>query len=211
MSDEVSKSRREILHESLPEEVQRLVETMAGIDPEWTLENWLVNQANMAMDLVALDLARERMAIEQKLHRIDTIARRLEPYNDGEIDPLQRNLFDCFDLDVDEAMKGLGRRALAEDSTSPVNEEIEHPANTFLSMMPDDHGDDPLLALTCQFMLFTVESILAQGAPIATTEEIFDAMEEHGISDDETSEALDHLLQTGGLIEVDDDCFISTL
>jgi len=33
-------------------------------------------------------------------------------------------------------------------------------------------------------------------------------MTEHGVNVKETEEALEHLLSTGGLVEVDDDCFI---
>jgi hypothetical protein len=36
-------------------------------------------------------------------------------------------------------------------------------------------------------------------------------MLQHGVDEEEIDEAIDYLLTTGGLIEVDDDCFISTI
>ena len=46
---------------------------------------------------------------------------------------------------------------------------------------------------------------------VATLEAIFERMLEHGVEEEEIDEAIDYLLTTGGLIEVDDDCFISTI
>ena len=42
---------------------------------------------------------------------------------------------------------------------------------------------------------------------VASLEAIF-ATRSNNIEDDETDEALDHLLTTGLVIEVDDDCFV---
>ena len=39
--------------DSLPAEVQKLCEVMAGIDPSWNLEDWLRNQANSSLDLIS--------------------------------------------------------------------------------------------------------------------------------------------------------------
>ena len=46
---------------------------------------------------------------------------------------------------------------------------------------------------------------------VATINVIFERMLEHGVEEEEIDEAIDYLLTTGGLIEVDDDCFISTI
>jgi len=57
-------------------------------------------------------------------------------------------------------------------------------------------------------MLFVVETEMAKGEPVATLDSIIDGMTEKGVSLEESEEALEHLLSTGGLVEVDDDCFI---
>ena len=49
---------------------------------------------------------------------------------------------------------------------------------------------------------------MAKGEPVATLDSIIDGMTEKGVSLEESEEALEHLLSTGGLVEVDDDCFI---
>jgi hypothetical protein len=182
---------------------------MAGIEPDWDLQQWMIDQANMTLDIISMDLNRERLAIEQRLHRVNAIAQRLEPLADGEIDPDQRNLFDCFDLNDGHGIRGLGQRAAEPNEQLPVElDDATHPANAFLNFLPDGHGDDPLLAIACQLMLFVVESVMAKGEPVATLDSIFDGMTEHGVNVEETEEALEHLLTTGGLVEVDDDCFI---
>ena len=53
-----------------------------------------------------------------------------------------------------------------------------------------------------------IEQELAKGEPVATLQAIFDHTRNSNIEDHETDEALDHLLNTGLVLEVDDDCFI---
>ena len=43
--------------EDMPAEVRQLADTMLGVNPQWDLHEWLVEQANMAMDLIAVDLS----------------------------------------------------------------------------------------------------------------------------------------------------------
>ena len=54
----------------------------------------------------------------------------------------------------------------------------------------------------------SIEQALASGEPVATLQAIFDHTRASSIDDAETDEALDHLLTTGMVLEVDDDCFI---
>lgn len=199
--------------EALPHEVQRLAEVMQSIDPKWSVDAWLIEQASMSMDLVNADVARERLVVEQRLQRLEAIAGRLETKTDVALDPQQKNIFDCFNLDIDEAIKGLGARAAQPQS--PLRdehgiEESRHPAATFLDLLPDDEGDDPLLAVACQMLLVVVETEIAKGEPFATLDVMFKGMNKHGISPEEIDEAIDHLLSIGSLIEVDDDCFVPT-
>lgn len=212
MSDKQNEvSEANVRLKSMPPEVQRLAEIMQSIDPQWSIEAWLIDQANMSLDLVNHDLARERLAVEQRLHRLENITRRLEP-EEAEKDPMQRNIFDCFKLDIDEALKGLGQRATEPEKdifVAHVKEELMHPAASFLDLLPDDEGDDPLLAVACQMLLVVVEGEIGKGEPFATLEVIFKGMNANGVAPDEIDEAIDHLLAIGGLIEIDDDCFIA--
>jgi hypothetical protein len=195
--------------EDMPEEVRQLADTMLGINPQWNLHDWLVEQANMAMDLLAVDLLREKIVIDQRLQRLEDLGRRLETEPDEALgdDPYQRNLFDCFDLNEPHTLRGLGERVM--DHADEAEHALErHPANVFLELLPHDNTDDPLLAITCQSIVMSVEHELSKGEPVATLEAIFKHTRASNIEDDETDEALDHLLTNGLLLEVDDDCFI---
>lgn len=198
--------RDEPLHiDSMPEEIQRLCGVMSGLDPLWTLESWLKEQAKMTMELISLDIAREKKSSEQRLKRLEDIAKRLNPNAAELIDSQQRNLFDCFDLDYDKSMLGLGARAV-ENEESGLND--SHPVNTFLELLPDSQGDDPLLAVACQLLLMTIEAEVAKGEPVATLGKIVTEMDSRGVSYEEIEEALEHLLMNGSIVEIDDDCFI---
>ncbi|MBT3421095.1 MAG: hypothetical protein HN794_05320 [Euryarchaeota archaeon] len=198
--------RDEPLHiDSMPEEIQRLCGVMSGLDPMWTLEAWLKQQATMAMELISSDIAREKKISEQRLKRLEDIAKRLNPSTAELIDSGQRNLFDCFDLDYDKSMLGLGARAV-DSEESGLSE--SHPVNTFLELLPDSQGDDPLLAVACQLLLMTIESEIAKGEPVATLGKIVSEMDSRGVSYEEIDEALEHLLMNGSIVEIDDDCFI---
>lgn len=210
MADEhKNEQERRVSVEDMPAEVRQLSDAMLGVNPNWNVHDWIVEQANMTMDLLALDLLREKIVIDQRLQRLDDLGRRLEPESSTEEqdDPHQRNLFDCFDLNEPHALRGLGERATSEPAVEPVSE-ATHPANIFLDLMPDANTDDPLLAIACQSVIMSIELELARGEPVASLQAIFDHTRASNIQDDETDEALDHLLTTGLVIEVDDDCFI---
>ncbi|MGB0236083.1 MAG: hypothetical protein ACPF93_03205 [Poseidonia sp.] len=210
MADEhKNEQERRVSVEDMPAEVRQLSDAMLGVNPNWNVHDWIVEQANMTMDLLALDLLREKIVIDQRLQRLDDLGRRLEPESSTEEqdDPHQRNLFDCFDLNEPHALRGLGERATSEPAVEPVSE-ATHPANIFLDLMPDANTDDPLLAIACQSVIMSIELELARGEPVALLQAIFDHTRASNIQDDETDEALDHLLTTGLVVEVDDDCFI---
>lgn len=212
MSDKQHKvSEGQIAVDQMPEEVQRLVEAMSGVNPEWNLGTWLSDQANMALELITIDLTRERLAIEQRLHRLEAIGRRLNVLDNQDTDPFQRNIFDCFDLDVDPSLNGLGKRTADSEDNIDLSRNAEvgmHPANNFIDLLSDEESDDPLLAVVCQILLIHVETEMSQGQPFATLETIFKHLNSSGISPEEIDEALDHLLMNGTLIEIDDDCFV---
>lgn len=197
--------------DDMPAEVRQLADAMLGVNPQWNVHDWLVEQANLSMDLLALDLLREKVMIDQRLQRLDDLGRRLESDEKSEHvdeDPNQRNLFDCFDLNEEHALRGLGERATEPVNSAPLNGEGQHPSNIFLDLLPNANTDDPLLAIACQSVIISIELEVAKGEPLATLQAIFAHTRASNIDDSETDEALDHLLTTGMVLEVDDDCFI---
>ena len=191
---------------SMPEEIQTLCEVMTGLDPSWTLEGWLIQQSKISLELVSADIAHEKVKFEQRIKRLEDLSRRIKIDNHKNNDINQKNLFDCFYLEYDKSMLGLGSRAVENENTNNID---SHPANTFLELLPDSQGDDPLLAVACQLLLMTIEKEIAKGEPVATLETIVLEMDGRGVSFEEIDEAIEYLLMNGSIIEVDDDCFIS--
>ena len=191
---------------SMPEEIQTLCEVMTGLDPSWTLEEWLIQQSKLSLELVSADIAHEKVKFEQRIKRLEDLSRRIKIDNHKNNDINQKNLFDCFDLEYDKSMLGLGSRAVENENTNNID---SHPANKFLELLPDSQGDDPLLAVACQLLLMTIEKEIAKGEPVATLETIVLEMDGRGVSFEEIDEAIEYLLMNGSIIEVDDDCFIS--
>ena len=212
MADEhKNEQERRVSVDDMPAEVRQLADAMLGVNPQWNVHDWLVEQAILSMDLLALDLLREKVMIDQRLQRLDDLGRRLESDEKSEPldeDPNQRNLFDCFDLNEEHALRGLGERATEPVNSTPLNGEEHHPSNIFLDLLPNANTDDPLLAIACQSVIISIELEVAKGEPLATLQAIFAHTRASNIDDSETDEALDHLLTTGMVIEVDDDCFI---
>jgi hypothetical protein len=205
MSEESQESRGLIDVNALPEPVRRMAEVMHGLDPEWSINTWLSQQAEQTLALIRHDLKRERLLLEQRRFRLDDLASRIEP--DSSKDEHQMSIFDCFGLDQDQVFTGLSQR-----KEGPRLEEGEsHGAEAFIELLPDDQGDDPLLAVACQLVVMIIDGEIEKGEPVATLDVIFKRMSSLGVSEDEIDEAIDHLLSTGGIIEVDDDCFLSMI
>ena len=205
MSEESQESRGLIDVNALPEPVRRMAEVMHGLDPEWSINTWLSQQAEQTLALLRHDLKRERLLLEQRQFRLDDLASRIEP--DSSKDEHQMSIFDCFGLDQDRIFTGLSQR-----KEGPRLEEGEsHGAEAFIELLPDDQGDDPLLAVACQLVVMIIDGEIEKGEPVATLDIIFKRMSALGVSEDEIDEAIDHLLSTGGIIEVDDDCFLSMI
>ena len=58
-------------------------------------------------------------------------------------------------------------------------------------------------------MLIVVDGEIAGGKDFATLEVIVTELDKSGISFEEIDEAIEHLLMSGAIIEVEDDCFIT--
>lgn len=186
--------------DQLPLAVKRLADIMLGIDANFDIEDWLIKKANDDMALIELDIERERTQVEQRLHRLEALAKRMAPEDMREIPKGQTNLFDCFDIPL--PLQYLANRV------EEIVDEDPHPAGTFINLLPDSQCDDPLLAVTAQMMLIIAQEKVGNGASWAELDELFAPLLSNGIIPEECDEALDHLLMTGQIHEVDDDCFV---
>ena len=66
-----------------------------------------------------------------------------------------------------------------------------------------------MLAVACQNLLMVIDDETANGKDFATLEVIVTELHKSGISFEEIDEAIEHLLMSGAIIEVEDDCFIT--
>jgi len=182
---------------ALPDSVARLWETMLRLDPSWDLADWLDERANEELGLVEGHLGRERLRLEQRLHRLETLVKRLKRQREVVerttwTDPNQRNLFDVFEKDevvekveVDEGLEGL-------------------PAVDFGSL---EAGDDPLLAIVAEHVLSIIEKASDEGPKPVHFDSLLEELVPLGIRADEVDEAVAWLLQRTVIVELDEDAF----
>ena len=181
---------------SLPDSVARLWETMLRLDPSWDLSEWLDECATDELELVEGHLGRERLRLEQRLHRIETLVKRLRRQREVVerstwTDPNQRNLFDVYEK---------------EGSESVSEEEVDEgeAAVDFGSL---DAGDDPLLAIVSEHVLSVIEEALEEGTDRVPFDHLVDQLDAVGIRADEIDEAVAWLLQRRVISELEQDCF----
>ena len=182
---------------ALPDSVARLWETMLRLDPSWDLADWLDERANEELGLVEGHLGRERLRLEQRLHRLETLVKRLKRQREVVerttwTDPNQRNLFDVFEKDevvekveVDEGLEGL-------------------PAVDFGSL---EAGDDPLLAIVAEHVLSIIEKASDEGPEPVHFDSLLEELIPLGIRADEVDEAVAWLLQRTAIVELGEDAF----
>ena len=183
---------------TLPDELQRLWDTMLRLDPEWDMYAWLTERANEEMKIIEANLGREKMRLEQRIARLEALANRIG--QDIELDEggtRQCNLFDVFSG---------GHSVESNDETNEDAWEL-HPATAHLHYLPADVGDDPLLAVCAQAILLHIESKTEEGVIPITLEHLGLALVPRGIDTEELVEALEWLLEQGSIIEVDENEF----
>ena len=190
---------------TLPVELRELWEVMLRLDPHWNIEEWLARRAAEELKLVQANLAKEKMRLEQRLSRVNTLAERMRRrgIQVDEIkwnDPHQRNLFDIFP----HVQEGENEE-LEQESPEPFEE--EHPAAILLDYLPGETGDDPLLAIVAQHILLEMDELSATESLPISLDELGDSLESQGINPDEVIEALEWLLEQGEITEVDEDQF----
>ena len=181
---------------SLPDSVARLWETMLRLDPSWDLSEWLDECATDELELVEGHLGRERLRLEQRLHRIETLVKRLRRQREVAerstwTDPNQRNLFDVYEKD--------GSETVSEDEVDEGEAAVD-----FGSL---DAGDDPLLAIVSEHVLSVIEAALEGGTDRVPFDRLVDQLDAVGIRADEIDEAVAWLLQRRVISELEQDCF----
>lgn len=182
---------------ALPDSVARLWETMLRLDPSWDLADWLDERANEELELVEGHLGRERLRLEQRLHRLETLVKRLKRQREVVerttwTDPNQRNLFDVFEkgevvekVEVDEGLEGL-------------------PAVDFGSL---EAGDDPLLAIVAEHVISIIEKASDENPEPVHFDSLLEELTPLGIRVDEVDEAVAWLLQRSVIVELGEDAF----
>ena len=181
---------------SLPESVARLWETMLRLDPSWNLSEWLDERATEELELVESHLGRERLRLEQRMHRIETLVKRLRRQREVVerstwMDPHQKNLFDVYEKDAEEA-------GLEQDETEG------EAAVDFGSL---DTDDDPFLAIVSEHILGLIEESIESGEEQLHFDRLVAELEGFGIRTDEIDEAVAWLLHRRVIIELEQDSF----
>ena len=142
---------------ALPDSLVRLWDTMLRIDPTWDLSGWLEERADEELELVEAHLGRERLRLEQRLHRIETLVKKLKRQRqvagpDLLSDPHQKNLFDVFD-----------ETAISKESDEDPLENDEPVVSGGIMGVEDD----PLLAIVAEHILGTIEvASLEDSSPV---------------------------------------------
>jgi|TARA_B100001540_G_scaffold245432_1_gene220562 hypothetical protein len=183
---------------ALPDELQRLWDTMLRLDPDWDMFEWLTERANEELKIIDANLVREKMRLEQRIARLEALANRIG--RDIKLDEggtRQCNLFDAF-----------GSVHQPDDADQIDDEAWEpHPASAHLQYLPEDIGDDPLLAVCAQAILLHFEMKEEAGDLPETLEGLGLALVPRGIESDELVEGLEWLLEQGSIIEIDENIF----
>tara|TARA_B110000438_G_C15779030_1_gene635448 strand:+ start:282 stop:887 length:606 start_codon:yes stop_codon:yes gene_type:complete len=180
---------------ALPDSVARLWETMLRLDPNWDLSNWLDERAGEELELVESHLGRERLRLEQRLHRIETLVKRLKRQREVAdnivlSDPNQRNLFDVYET-----------TDVVEQNTEDQHRE---PMVDFGAL---DFDDDPLLAIVAEHIMAFMENEKSSGKMVIHFKQLLKQFIPLAIKEEEIDEAISILLQKKMIIEIDQDIF----
>jgi len=172
----------------LPDSVTTLCDTMMKMDPNWSLLEWLDLRATEELDLAASHLGREKIRLEQRLSRVDDIARHMGRLNEANSmsrqDPLQRNLFDVYD----------GAKKTQQPTVAEILESAANDA-------PPITDDDPMLSMISLRILDMIEQANAEGCEFITWDDILHELIPSNLQEEEVEEAIAHLVQRGEIIE----------
>ncbi len=182
---------------TLPESVARLWETMLRLDPSWNISTWLDERASEELQMVEGQLGREKLRLEQRLHRLETLAKRLKRQREiaeGVVwtDPHQKNLFDVYDTEK------------KNKNSSDSEDRFDFPAVDYTNL---ELGDDPLLAIVAEHIMHILESLAVRGEISIHFNSLLQELGVIGIKEEEVDEAITWLLQREMIIELEQDYF----
>ena len=184
---------------TLPDSIAELWETMLRLDPSWDISIWLDERAKEELQLIEGQLGREKLRLEQRLHRLETLAKRLKRQREvaeGIIrkDPHQKNLFDIYENENKH-----------EVEIEKGEDEVEgFPAVDYTNL---EFGDDPLLAIVSEHIIHVMEILNSKGLTSIHFDLLLQELSEIGIRDNEVDEAITWLLQRQIVIELEQDHF----
>jgi len=184
---------------TLPDSIAELWETMLRLDPSWDISMWLDERAKEELQLIEGQLGREKLRLEQRLHRLETLAKRLKRQREvaeGIIrkDPHQKNLFDIYENENKH-----------EVEIEKGEDEVEgFPAVDYTNL---EFGDDPLLAIVSEHIIHVMEILNSKGLTSIHFDLLLQELSEIGIRDNEVDEAITWLLQKQIVIELEQDHF----
>ena len=169
---------------------------MLRLDPSWDLSEWLDERATEELELVESHLGRERLRLEQRMHRIETLVKRLRRQREVVerstwMDPHQKNLFDVYEKDAEEG--GL--------------EQVETEGEAAVDFGSLDTDDDPFLAIVSEHILGLIEESIEGGEEQLHFDRLVAELEGFGIRTDEIDEAVAWLLHRRVIIEPEQDSF----
>ena len=184
---------------TLPDSIAELWETMLRLDHSWDISMWLDERAKEELQLIEGQLGREKLRLEQRLHRLETLAKRLKRQREiaeGVIrkDPHQKNLFDIYETENKHGIE-IGKN---EDDVDGF------PAVDYTNL---EFGDDPLLAIVSEHIIHVMELLNSKGLTSVHFDLLLQELSEIGIRDDEVDEAITWLLQKQIVIELEQDHF----
>ena len=169
---------------ALPDSVARLWETMLRIEPNWDLSKWLDERAQDELELVEGHLGRERLRLEQRLHRIETLVKRLKRQREVSeglriTEPNQKNLFDVYENNEKSSDKGKkGKSNQVDDGEAIVD----------LGALGFD--DDPLLAIVSEHILSMMERERISGNNVVHYSDLVKKFKTLAIDEKEIDEAI---------------------
>jgi hypothetical protein len=169
---------------------------MLRLDPSWDLSEWLDKCATDELELVEGHLGRERLRLEQRLHRIETLVKRLRRQREVTerstwTDPHQRNLFDVYEKDVSDV----------------VSDNVDDEGVAAVDYGSLDIDDDPLLAIVAEHVLSIIEEASEGGSDQVHFDSLVNELDAVGIRADEIDEAVAWLLQRRVITELEQDSF----
>ena len=192
-SDGSEKSRIDV--RTLPESVAELWETMLRLDPSWRLSDCLDGRARDELALVEKHLGKERLRLEQRMHRIEALVKSLKRKREAargtaSADPHQRNLFDIYGSSIKKEEGEVG-----DSDGQPLVD---------LGALGSE--DDPLLTIVAEHIMNTIEEGNGNDHGVRF-EDIARSLGAIGIRSDEVDEGLSWLLQRSMIIEIEQDVF----